>query len=171
MRFMNNRFASAKSDHAGQALPSRRSHRSWVTSRRLTVTTADGTTSVETLAQAGITSIDLVPQDADVQQVDGSIETGQTTYTKTDGSTGTAVDMTLAYDSNGYAVQQTVTHNADGSTTVDNKAYAILSLFDEQSHTDVSCKVRIGDEKVILEWPKMSVGVQIDFLSQVTLQV
>ena len=90
---------------------------------KLTVTNADGTTSVETLAQAGITSINLVPADTNVQQVDGSVQTGQAAYTRTDGSTGIAADVTLSYDANGYVTKQTVTHNADGSTTVDTKGY------------------------------------------------
>ena len=30
--------------------------------------------------------------------------------------------MTFAYDSNGYVVETTATLNADGSTTIDNKA-------------------------------------------------
>ena len=90
---------------------------------KLMVTAADGTSSVETLAQAGIASINLVPGQASVVQPDGSAVTGQTTYTRTDGGTGAAADVTLASDPTGVVARQVVTHNADGSTTIETRAY------------------------------------------------
>ena len=89
---------------------------------KLMVTNADGTTTVETLAQAGITSIDLNANSVNQSFTDGSSIDGETTFTKSDGTTGTAATVTFATDANGYAVKTTTTHNADGSTTIDNAA-------------------------------------------------
>ena len=47
----------------------------------------------------------------------------ETTFTRSDGTTGTAADVTFSYDAAGHLVAETVTHNSDGSTTIDNKAY------------------------------------------------
>jgi hypothetical protein len=46
-----------------------------------------------------------------------------TTYTRADGTTSTVADATFALDPIGYVVAQTVTFDAGGSTTIDNKAY------------------------------------------------
>ena len=90
---------------------------------KLMVTNADGTTSVETLAQAGITSIDLSANNVTQTFSDGSSIDGETTYTTTSGATGTAATVTFAADPNGYVVQSTTTTNATtGAVTVDNKA-------------------------------------------------
>ena len=90
---------------------------------KLMVTNADGTQSVETLAQAGITSIDLSANNVSQELSDGSSIDGETTYTKTDGSTGTAATVTFAADPNGYVVASTTTTDATtGAVTVDNKA-------------------------------------------------
>ncbi|SHL38223.1 hypothetical protein SAMN05444159_5752 [Bradyrhizobium lablabi] len=86
------------------------------------VTNADGTTTFETLTQLGITSINLTTDNNKNVLADGSVISGQSTYTKADGTTGAAADVSLAYDANGYATSQTVTKNADGSTTIDVKA-------------------------------------------------
>jgi uncharacterized protein YcsI (UPF0317 family) len=87
------------------------------------VTNADGTTTFETLAQLGITSIDLTTDNTDDVLSDGSKIVGETTYTKSDGTTGAAADVSFAYDANGYATQQTTAANADGSTSIDVKAF------------------------------------------------
>ena len=89
---------------------------------KLMVTNADGTTSVETLAQAGISSIDLTASTVNQSFADGSSIDGETTFTRTDGSTGTVAAVTYAADSQGYAVQNTTTVGADGTTTIDNRA-------------------------------------------------
>ena len=47
---------------------------------------------------------------------------GTTTYTKSGGGTGTVGDASSPTTANGYVVAQTVTHNGDGSTTIDNRA-------------------------------------------------
>jgi hypothetical protein len=89
---------------------------------KIMVTNADGTTTLKTMAQAGVQSIDLTPDSSTTVLPDGSRIDGVTSFTKTDGTVGIAATASLHYDSNGYAVQQTVTHNTDGSTTIDNKA-------------------------------------------------
>jgi hypothetical protein len=90
---------------------------------KVMVTNIDGTTSLETLSSLGITGINLTTNNQLVLLPDGSRVTGETTYTKSDGTTGTAADAVFAYDSTGYVVAQTVTHIGDGSTTIDNKAF------------------------------------------------
>jgi hypothetical protein len=90
---------------------------------KLMVTNANGTTSVETLAQAGITSINLTANYVTQTFTDGSSIDGETTFTTTSGTTGTAATVTFATDPNGFAVENTTTVNADGSTTIDNKAF------------------------------------------------
>ena len=91
---------------------------------KLMVTNADGTQTVETLAQAGITSIDLSANNVHQSLSDGSSIDGETTYTTTSGTTGTAATVTFAYDSHGYAVRTTTSTDATtGAVTVDNKAF------------------------------------------------
>ncbi|WP_271023079.1 DUF4214 domain-containing protein [Rhizobium sp. RCAM05973] len=75
------------------------------------------------LASLGITSIDLTPKGSGQTFSDGSAITGTTTYTKSDGSTGTVGDAVLASDSNGYIVKSTVVTNADQSKTNTIQAY------------------------------------------------
>ena len=88
---------------------------------KLMVTHADGTTSVETLAQAGITSIDLEANSVTRSYADGSSIDGETTYTKTDGSTGTAASVTLEQVAAGTVLETPlITKNPDGSTTIDD---------------------------------------------------
>ncbi|MCB8822880.1 DUF4214 domain-containing protein [Microvirga rosea] len=88
---------------------------------RVMVTNSDGTTSVKTLAELGIESINLIADKTNITLPDGSKILGQATYTRTDGTTGTAADAALSYDLEGYVVQKTVTQNADGSTSIVNK--------------------------------------------------
>ena len=91
---------------------------------KLMITNANGTTTVETLAQAGITSINLTPNNVTQTFSDGSSIDGETTYTTTSGTTGTAAAVTFAVDPNGYRVQSTTTTNATtGAVTVDNKTF------------------------------------------------
>ncbi|UWU23040.1 DUF4214 domain-containing protein [Rhizobium sp. CB3060] len=76
-----------------------------------------------TLSSLGITSIDLTPKGSGQTFSDGSAITGTTTYTKSDGSTGTVGDAALASDSNGYIVKSTVVTNADQPKTNTIQAY------------------------------------------------
>ncbi len=91
---------------------------------KVLVTNADGTTTLKTLAQLGITSINLKPDNTQAVLSDGSQILGSSTFTKSDGSTGTAADVVLTYDNAGYLTQSTTTVNGDGSTSIDVKAYA-----------------------------------------------
>ena len=79
---------------------------------RILVTNADGTQTLETLAQAGVTSINLTPNSYKQAFTDGSSIDGETTFTRSDGSTGTAATVTFAHGGADYTVQQTVTQNA-----------------------------------------------------------
>jgi trimeric autotransporter adhesin len=89
---------------------------------KLLVTNADGTTTLKTLGQAGVTSIGLIPDATRIVLPDGSVIDGQSTFTRSGGGTGKAATVTLTSDLTGYIVNRTVTHNGDGSTTIDNKA-------------------------------------------------
>jgi Ca2+-binding RTX toxin-like protein len=91
---------------------------------KVEVTNADGSTSVYTLAQLGITSINLKGDMTDVKYADGSEITGQTTFTRSNGTTGTVANTVLATDANGYAVTQTVITDASNNRIVTNTAFA-----------------------------------------------
>lgn len=93
----------------------------WVLFKVL-VTNPDGTTTLRALDELGITSIDLISNKQEVTLPDGSKISGTTTFTRSDGSTGTAADAHLSYDASGYIVSRTVTHNGDGTTTLVNRA-------------------------------------------------
>jgi hypothetical protein len=80
-------------------------------------TNADGTTTALTLAQAGVTSINLKVDISNLSYSDGSNINGETTFTKADGSTGMVASVSLAADSNGYAVK-TVTAVVGTTTTI-----------------------------------------------------
>ena len=90
---------------------------------RILVTNANGTTTLETLAQAGVTSINLTPNSYKQAFTDGSSIGGETTFTRSNGTVGTAATVTFANDGGAYSVQQTVTQNGDGSATLTNAAY------------------------------------------------
>ncbi len=85
-------------------------------------TNANGTQSVYSLAQLGITSINLTANNVNEALPDGSSIDGETTFTYSNGTTGTAATVTFAYDTQGHVVTTTTTTNADGSTTVQNVA-------------------------------------------------
>lgn len=89
---------------------------------KVLVTNQDGTTTLKTLDELGIASLDLTANNQGQQFADGSSIRGTTTYTKSDGSTGVLGDVSLAYDKNNYVVEETITNNGDGSTTIKNVA-------------------------------------------------
>ena len=62
---------------------------------KVLVTNADGSTTVKTLAQLGITEINLTEDATRVELADGSVIEGQTSYKKADGSTGTVASTAL----------------------------------------------------------------------------
>lgn len=90
---------------------------------RLVVTNANGTQTVETLDQAGVASIDLHENNYSQTFSDGSTIDGEATFTRTNGSTGTAASVTLVSDAAGYALQTTQSVDGAGTVTIDNKAY------------------------------------------------
>ncbi|MEP0520989.1 MAG: hypothetical protein ABJO09_14180 [Hyphomicrobiales bacterium] len=89
---------------------------------KVLVTNVDGTTTLKTLAQLGITELDLISNNQEITLEDGSKIIGSTTYTKSDNSTGIVGDVQLAYDDESFIVAETITNNADGSTTIENVA-------------------------------------------------
>jgi trimeric autotransporter adhesin len=111
---------------------------------KIEVTNADGSTSVMTLAQAGITSINLKADQTNVHYADGSAITGQTTFTRSNGTTGTVANTVLAADVNGYAITQTVSTDAGNNRVVTNTAYG-----DDGAIASVTKSVTSADGKVI----------------------
>jgi hypothetical protein len=90
---------------------------------KLIITNADGTKTLQSLTQAGIASIALKEDNSSQVFIDGSSIDGQTSFTRTDGTTGVAATVTLMSEAAGYALQTTTTTDASGAVTVDNKAY------------------------------------------------
>jgi hypothetical protein len=94
---------------------------------KLLVSNADGSTTVQTLAQLNITEINLRSDATNIVLPDGSVITGQTTFTKVVGAvttTGTVANTTLAAERQGYKLDQSITTDAGGNRVVDIKAYA-----------------------------------------------
>ncbi len=91
---------------------------------KLVITNADGSKTLQTLAQAGIASIDLKENNYAQTFVDGSSIDGQTIFTRTNGATGIAASVSLVYDATGHALQTATSTAPNGAVTVDNKAYS-----------------------------------------------
>ena len=72
---------------------------------------------VKTLAELGIVSIDLVADGAPRRYADGSTIEGRSTFTRADGSTGTAADASFVSDANGWRMDRTSVTGADGRRT------------------------------------------------------
>jgi len=89
---------------------------------KLVAANANGTQTVQTLAQAGIASIDLKENNYNQTFIDGSSIDGQTIFTRTNGTTGVAATVTLVSEDAGHALQTTTTTDANGAVTVKNKA-------------------------------------------------
>ncbi|WP_107677955.1 Hint domain-containing protein [Agrobacterium sp. LAD9] len=90
---------------------------------KIMLTNADGTVTQKSLAELGIESIDLSIDETRIDFDGGSSIDGQTTFTRTNGQTGTAATATLKHDDNGFAVSETRTVDASGSVTVVTKAH------------------------------------------------
>ena len=75
---------------------------------KVLVTNADGSTTVMTLAALGITEINLTADTTQITLPDGSQITGQTTFTRGNGTTGTVANTTLVADAAGYRVERVV---------------------------------------------------------------
>jgi hypothetical protein len=78
---------------------------------------------VQSLAQLGITAINLTADSTEIELPDGSKITGRTTYTKGDGSTGTIANTSLAAEVQGFAVTQTITTDGSGNRVVVSQCY------------------------------------------------
>jgi hypothetical protein len=85
---------------------------------KLEVVNANGSTTVKTLAQAGIAAIDLTGDATHIALPDGSLITGQTSFTKTNGLTGTVANTTLSFEADGHKVTQEVSFDAANSRIV-----------------------------------------------------
>ncbi|WP_208979658.1 DUF4214 domain-containing protein, partial [Pseudovibrio axinellae] len=90
---------------------------------KVLVTNADGSTSVKTLSELGITEINLTADASNIELSDGSVIAGQTTFTRADGTTGTVGDMKLAAESQGYRVEQVEGIDGAGARTLITTAY------------------------------------------------
>ena len=88
---------------------------------RVMVTNANGTTTLETMAQAGVTSINLTANAYNQAFTDGSSIDGETTFTRSNGSTGTAATVTFANDGGNYTVQQMVDHERERRDDADEQ--------------------------------------------------
>lgn len=68
---------------------------------KVLVTNAEGSTTVMTLAALGITETNLTANTVNIELPDGSVITGQTTFTRANGTTGTVANTTLTADAAG----------------------------------------------------------------------
>lgn len=64
-----------------------------------------GSTTVMTLARLGIISINLTANTVNIELPDDSAITGQTTFTRSNGTVGTVANTTLSADAAGYRVE------------------------------------------------------------------
>jgi hypothetical protein len=97
---------------------------------KVLVTNEDGdlvakSLSDTTLTSTGhsITSIDLTADATNIELPDGSVITGKTTYTKSDGSTGTVADTTLISESQSYRIEESTPIVSGGTRTVTKTGY------------------------------------------------
>ncbi|WP_269586171.1 DUF4214 domain-containing protein [Roseibium sp. Sym1] len=91
---------------------------------KVMVTLADGSTVSKTLAELGITAIDLTADATNIELSDGSVITGKTTFTRADGTTGTVGDVLLASEAQGHRVEQVETVDGSGTRSLTTTAYA-----------------------------------------------
>jgi hypothetical protein len=100
---------------------------------RILVTNADGTQTLETLAQAGVTSINLTPNSYNQVFTDGSSINGETTFTRGNGTTGTAATVTFANGRDptgaGYTARQEVDVTGETAAgTLDGWSHSLAHL-------------------------------------------
>jgi Ca2+-binding RTX toxin-like protein len=72
---------------------------------KVMVTNADGSRTVQTLTQLGITSINLRGDTVNLELPDGSVITDQTLFTRGNGTTGIVANTTLAAEAEGHVVE------------------------------------------------------------------
>ncbi|MCT8327939.1 DUF4214 domain-containing protein [Acidimangrovimonas sediminis] len=90
---------------------------------RVLVTNADGTKTARSLAELGITEINLTEDATRIVLPDGSVIEGQTTFTKSDGSTGTVASTALVAEAEGHRVTEVVSTDGNGNRVVVSTAY------------------------------------------------
>ena len=90
---------------------------------KVMVTNANGTTTVQTLTQLGITEINLTADTTQITLPDGSQITGQTTFTRGNGTTGTVANTTLISEAEGHRVVQTTSTDGNGNAVVVSTGY------------------------------------------------
>nr|WP_319512889.1 DUF4214 domain-containing protein [uncultured Cohaesibacter sp.] len=82
---------------------------------KVMITNENGSTTTKTLTEVGIAEINLTADASNIELSDGSAITGQSTFTKTDGSTGTVGDMLLVSEGTGHHITQSeVTNESNG---------------------------------------------------------
>ncbi|CTQ47566.1 Endoglucanase E1 precursor [Roseibium aggregatum] len=91
---------------------------------KVMVTGTDGRLIAKTLAELGIESINLSVDETKISYSDGSSINGETTFSRTDGTMGTAVTATLAVDDDGYSVEEILTTAANGYSVVTQSIYS-----------------------------------------------
>jgi hypothetical protein len=79
------------------------------------MTNANGAKTVKTRTQLGIPEIDLTDDATRIVAQDGSVIEGQTTFKKSDGSTGTVASTRLVAEAEGTRVTETVSTDARGN--------------------------------------------------------
>lgn len=102
---------------------------------KVMVTNADGSTTAKTLTELGITSIDLIADATHIELPDGSVITGQTTFTRSNGTTGTVGDTILAAEARGHRVDQTETTDGSGNRVVTLTAFAADGRIEYEIHS------------------------------------
>ncbi|MCK7615113.1 FG-GAP-like repeat-containing protein [Roseibium sediminicola] len=118
---------------------------------KVMVTLADGSTVSKTLAELGITEIDLTADATNIELSDGSVITGKTTFTRADGTTGTVGDMLLAAEKQGHRVTQEESVDGSGTRSLTTTAYAAdgskaYEFFSEVSADGLSVTNRYDDD-------------------------
>ncbi|MEM9128299.1 MAG: DUF4214 domain-containing protein [Pseudomonadota bacterium] len=84
---------------------------------KVLVTNANGSRETKSLTELGITSIDLTADATNIELPDGSIITGKTTFTKSDGTTGTVADTLLVSEAVSYRIEESETTDGNGVRT------------------------------------------------------
>jgi hypothetical protein len=90
---------------------------------KVLVTNPDGSTTVKTLTQLGITEINLTEDTTRIELPDGSVIEGQTTFTRSNGTTGTVASTSLVAEADGHRVTEVVTTDGSGNRVVTSTAY------------------------------------------------
>ncbi|SER84990.1 hypothetical protein SAMN05421798_1372, partial [Pseudovibrio axinellae] len=117
---------------------------------KVLVTNADGSQTVKTLTELGITELGLRADASNIELSDGSIITGKATFTWADGSTGTLGDVMLVSEGQGYRVEQVETVDAAGTrhvsiTTFAENGAVAYRIFTETSHDGLSKNLSYDD--------------------------